>query len=90
MLDRLHQRRRSSVAGADLAHQRQEHLSACIRTKGWVGSYKLLPNGTRQIVDFQIPDAFLGLRSVPFRAAEHNIEPVTPVEPSEVIVSDLL
>ena len=90
MLDRLHQRRRIFVAGVDLVRQGQEDQSAYILAKGWVCSYKLLPNGARQIVDFQIPGDFLGLRSVLFRTADHNIEPVTKVEASEVIMSDLL
>jgi CRP-like cAMP-binding protein len=90
MLDRLHQRRRKFVAGVDLVHQGQADQSAYILAKGWVCSYKLLPNGGRQIVDFQIPGDFLGLRSVLFRTADHNIEPVTPVEASEVIITDLL
>ncbi len=89
-LDRLHQRRRIFVAGVDLVHQGQANQSAYILAKGWVCSYKLLPNGSRQIVDFQIPGDFLGLRSILFRTADHNIEPVTKVEASEVIVTDLL
>ena len=89
-LDRLHQRRRCFVAGVDLVHQGQSDQSAYILAKGWVCSYKLLPNGARQIVDFQVPGDFLGLRSVLFRTADHNIEPVTPVEASEVIITDLL
>ncbi len=90
MLDRLHQRRRCFVAGVDLVHQGQTNQSAYILASGWVCSYKLLPNGARQIVDFQIPGDFLGLRSVLFRTADHNIEPVTQVEASEVIITDLL
>jgi CRP-like cAMP-binding protein len=90
MLDRLHQRRRKFVAGVDLVHQGQADQSAYILAKGWVCSYKLLPNGGRQIIDFQVPGDFLGLRSVLFRTADHNIEPVTVVEASEVIIADLL
>ena len=90
MLERLHQRRRTFVAGVDLVHQGQVDQSAYILAKGWVCSYKILPNGSRQIVDFQIPGDFLGLRSVLFRTADHNIEPVTQVEASEVVVTDLL
>ncbi len=89
-LDRLHQRRRTFVAGVDLVHQGQADQSAYILAKGWVCSYKLLPDGGRQIVDFQIPGDFLGLRSVLFRSADHNIEPVTEVEASEVVITDLL
>ncbi len=90
ILDGLHQRRRSFVAGRDLVHQGQLRSAAYILAEGWVCSYKLLRDGTRQIVDFQIPGDFLGLRSVLFRTADHNIEPITPVEASEVLSSELL
>ena len=90
MLAGLHRRRRSFAAGRDLVHQGQTHQTAYILAEGWVCSYKLLRDGTRQIVDFQIPGDFLGLRSVLFRTADHNIEPVTAVEASEVLDSDLL
>ncbi len=86
----LHRRRRSFAAGRDLVHQGQTHQAAYILAEGWVCSYKLLRDGKRQIVDFQIPGDFLGLRSVLFRTADHNIEPVTAVEASEVLESDLL
>ena len=90
VLDVLHRRRRSFAVGRDLVLQGQDHPAAYILAEGWVCSYKLLRDGARQIVDFQIPGDFLGLRSVLFRTADHNIEPVTPVEASEVLESDLL
>lgn len=89
-LDQLHARRKRFVAGCDIVHQGQVDQSAYILASGWVCSYKLLPGGTRQIVDFQIPGDFLGLRSVLFRTADHNIEPITNVEASEVLAADLL
>ncbi|GAB1479192.1 Crp/Fnr family transcriptional regulator [Paracoccaceae bacterium] len=89
-LDRLYARRKTFSAGRDMVHQGQTDQSAYILASGWVCSYKLLSGGTRQIVDFQIPGDFLGLRSVLFRTSDHNIEPVTRVEASEVLVSDLL
>lgn len=73
-----------------MVHQGQRNPTAYILASGWVCSYKLLSSGLRQIVDFQIPGDFLGLRSVLFRTADHNIEPVTRVEASEVLASDLL
>ena len=73
-----HRRRRAFPAGRDMGHQGQR------------SSYKLLSGGARQIVDFQIPGDFLGLRSVLFRTADHNIEPVTKVEASGVSVEFLL
>jgi CRP-like cAMP-binding protein len=90
VLDGLHQRRRTFIAGRDLIYEGQADQSAYILADGWVCSYKLLPGGTRQIVDFQIPGDFLGLRSVLFRTADHHVEPITDVQASEVLASDLL
>lgn len=89
LLSSLHKRRREFRVGHELVYQGQYERSAYILARGWVCSYKLLPGGTRQIVDFQIPGDFLGLRSVLFRTADHNIEPVTKIEASEVVASDL-
>lgn len=90
VLAQLHRRRRSFEPGRDLMHQGQDDQSAYILAEGWVCSYKLLPDGTRQIIDFQIPGDFLGLRSILFRTSDHSIEPVTPIEASEVRAADLL
>lgn len=90
VLDELHQRRRTFVAGRDLVLQGQSDQSAYILASGWACSYKLQASGSRQIVDFQIPGDFLGLRSILFRTADHTIEPVTKVEASEVHAQDLL
>ena len=90
VLDGLHRRRRSFVAGRDLVYQGQTHAAAYILADGWVCSYKLLPDGARQIVDVQVPGDFLGLRSVLFRTADHNVEPVTAIEASEVMATNLL
>ncbi len=90
VLDGLHRRRRNFAAGRDLMLEGQPNQAAYILAEGWVCSYKLLRDGTRQIVDVQIPGDFLGLRSVLLRTADHNIEPVTAIEASEVLESDLL
>ncbi|WP_040672187.1 Crp/Fnr family transcriptional regulator [Rhodobacter ferrooxidans] len=90
VLSDLYRRRRVFPAGRDLMHQGQTSHPVYILADGWACSYKLLPGGTRQIVDFQIPGDFLGLRSVLFRTADHNIEPITRVEASEVMAHDLL
>jgi len=90
VLERLHQRRRSFVAGRDLVHQGQSDQAAYILASGWVCSYKLQPNGTRQIVDFQIAGDFLGLRSVLLRTSDHSFEPIVDIQAVEVMTSDLL
>ena len=63
---------------------------AFILNKGWVCSYKSLRDGSRQIVDFQIPGDFLGLHSLLLRTADHNLQPITEIEVSEVSAADLL
>lgn len=90
VLARLHQRRRTFVAGIDLVHQGQSDQAAYILANGWVCSYKIQPDGSRQIVDFQIPGDFLGLRSVLLHTSDHGIEPIVDIEAAEVLVSDLL
>lgn len=89
-LDSLYDRRRRFPAGRDMIHQGGQAQMAYILSDGWACSYKLLSSGSRQIVDFQIPGDFLGLRSILLRTSDHNIEPITPVEASEVRPADLL
>jgi CRP-like cAMP-binding protein len=89
-LARFDRRNRSFQAGHEMMHEGQVNASAFILAEGWACSYKMLPDGGRQIVDFQVPGDFLGLRSILFRTADHNIEAVTRIEASEVLTSDLL
>ena len=90
VLSDLFRRRRRFAPGRDMFHQGQTDQAAYILADGWVCSYILLPNGSRQIIDIQIPGDFLGLRSVLFRTSDHNVEPITPVEASEVLAGDLI
>ncbi len=90
VLKRLHRRRRSFVAGRDLVYQGQSDQATYILATGWVCSYKFQPDGTRQIVDFQIPGDFLGLRSVLLRTSDHSFEPITDIQAAEVLAKDLL
>ncbi len=90
MLERLHQRRRSFPAGRDLVHEGQSGQAAYILSDGWVCSYKIQPDGTRQIVDFQVPGDFLGLRSVLLRTSDHSFEPIVDSQAAEVMSGDLL
>lgn len=90
LLDAFHNRRRSFVAGRDLIHQGQSDQAVYILAAGWACSHKLLSDGQRQIVDFQIPGDFLGLRCVLFHASDQSIEPVTDIEVTEVPLASLL
>lgn len=90
ILDNLHGRRKNFSAGRDMVHQGQADQSAYVLASGWVCSYRLLPGGGRQIVDFQIPGDFLGLRTILYRSAGQSIEPLTKVQASVVSGSDLM
>lgn len=86
----IYARRRRFPAGRDMIHQGQQKQSAFILAEGWVCSYKNMANGSRQIVGFKIPGDFLGLRTVLLRTSDHNVEPITAVEASEISAADLL
>jgi CRP-like cAMP-binding protein len=90
LLEQFHQNRRTFVDGGDLVYEGETNSSAYILVKGWVCSYKILSDGSRQIVGFQIPGDLLGLRGVLFRTADHSIEPINEVEASEVKTRELL
>ena len=90
VLEGLRKRRRTFVAGRDLVQQGQSDQAAYILMSGWACSYKDLADGQRQIVDFQVPGDFLGLRSVLLHISDHTIEPVTQIEVTEILKADLL
>lgn len=90
VMSEIYRRRRRFPVGVDMIHQGQTDQSAYVLASGWACSYKILPSGSRQIVGFQIPGDFLGLRSVLFRTSDHNVEPITVVQASEVKQRDLL
>jgi len=89
-LARFHRRRRTFLAGHEMIHEGQSNNTAFILAEGWACSFKLLPDGERQIVDFQVPGDFLGLRSILLRTSDHSTEALTRIEASEVLASDLL
>lgn len=90
VLAAFHRHQRRFAMGTDLVHEGQNQPPAYILSKGWVCSYKVLRNGGRQIVDFQIPGDFLGLRSVLLRSANHCIEAVTDINASVFRAVDLV
>jgi len=89
-LARLKERMKFFVPGREMVHQGQSEQAAFILSDGWVCSYKSQPDGGRQIVDFQIPGDFLGLRSVLLRTSDHSFEPIGKIQAAEVLISDLL
>lgn len=90
VLERFQRNVRSFPPRHELTHEGQIKPAAFILLKGWALSYKLQPSGDRQIIDFQIPGDFLGMRSVLFRRSDHSIEALTRIDVSEVLGEDLL
>jgi CRP-like cAMP-binding protein len=90
VLAQLHSRRKSFDVGAGMVHQGQPDQQAYVLADGWAFSYRLLPNGGRQVIDFQVPGDFLGLSSVLFRSAGQCVEPVTAVQATLLDPSHLL
>ncbi|OCK05869.1 MULTISPECIES: Crp/Fnr family transcriptional regulator [Thalassospira] len=77
-------------AGREIVHEGQRAHNAFILLDGWVASYKLLPDGTRQIIDFQIPGDFLGLRSLLLRTSDHSFEAITEITVAEISAQNMI
>jgi CRP-like cAMP-binding protein len=63
--------------GSQLTHEGQTGHKAYVLQVGWACSYKLLPDGTRQIISFPIAGDIVGLRSVLLRTADHSFSALT-------------
>ncbi len=76
--------------GRQLTQEGQTGHQAFVLQAGWACSYKLLPDGARQIISFPIAGDIVGLRSVLLRTADHSFSAVTdavvnPVEGTHVM-----
>ncbi len=67
------------ASGADIIIEGEFNSHAYVVTSGWVCSYKLLSDGGRQIVEFQVPGDFLGLQGVLLKSSVLSYQAVTPV-----------
>lgn len=65
--------------GKELVHEGQTGHKAYILQSGWACSFKLLPDGGRQIIAFPIPGDCIGLRSVLLRTSDHSFSALTDV-----------
>ncbi len=63
--------------GEELMEEGQSGHTALILRSGWACSYKLMPNGARQIVRFPLPGDFMGYRSILLQASDHFLCAVT-------------
>jgi CRP-like cAMP-binding protein len=70
--------------GKELVHEGQTGHTAYILQAGWACSYKLLPDGGRQIIAFPLPGDCVGLRSVLLRTSDHSFSALTDAAVSSV------
>ena len=70
--------------GGELVYEGQTGHKAYILQAGWVCSFKLLPDGGRQIIGFPLPGDCVGLRSVLLRTSDHSFSALTDVVVSSV------
>ena len=76
--------------GQQLTHEGQTGHKAFVLQMGWACSYKLLPDGSRQIISFPIPGDIVGLRSILLRTADHSFSALTdatvnPIEGTHIV-----
>jgi len=68
----LQSNRQNIARSTDVVHEGQTGHDAYILQQGWAYSYKLLPDGGRQVINFSVPGDFMGLRSVLLRTSDHS------------------
>lgn len=70
--------------GVAFVKQGEPCHSAALLGAGWACSYKLLPDGNRQIINFHITGDLVGFPAALLDVSDRSIEAVTQVEMSEV------
>ncbi len=76
--------------GKELVHEGQTGHKAYILQAGWACSFKLLPDGGRQIIGFPVPGDCIGLRSVLLRTSDHSFSALTDAVVCSVEASRML
>lgn len=75
--------------GTEIVHEGQAGPVAYILQAGWACSFKLLPDGGRQIITFPVPGDCIGMRSVLLRTSDHSFSAVTDVIVTRVETANL-
>jgi CRP-like cAMP-binding protein len=76
--------------GKQLTQEGDTGHKAFVLQQGWACSFKLLPNGSRQIISFPIAGDIIGLRSVLLRTADHSFSAITDAVVSAVEAAHVL
>lgn len=65
--------------GEELFHDGEAGQRAYVLLSGWGCSFKLLPDGGRQVIRFPLPGDFIGVRSALLHVADHSCVALTDV-----------
>ena len=76
--------------GKELVHEGQTGHMAYILLAGWACSFKLVPDGGRQIIRFPLPGDWIGLRSALLRISDHCFSALTDAVVSSIDASRML
>jgi CRP-like cAMP-binding protein len=88
-LDALQSSRIKIERGRDIVHEGETRQAAYILQSGWACSFKMLPDGGRQIITFPIPGDCIGLRSILLRTSDHSFSALTDVTVSRIEASTM-
>src|SRR5262245_50702228 len=67
------------AAGATLIEEGAANVAIYTLYEGWAIRYRMLPNGSRQILDFVLPGDLIGLSTVLIGTIGHAVAALTPV-----------
>ncbi len=71
-------RLRSIPENTDLVHEGETPSECCLIVEGFVGRYKLLGQGQRQIMSFHIPGDIPDLHTLQIRVMDHSLGALAP------------
>lgn len=89
-LTRLQSRPSTVKLGHALVQEGQTGHKAFILQAGWACSFKIMRDGSRQIIGFPIPGDCIGLRSVLLRTSDHSFSTLTEAAVSGVDASRMI
>lgn len=84
LLQGLQRRIRHFRAGEELAREGPHPSPAFVLESGWCHTFKVMPDGGRQIVAIKVPGDFLGWRTILLRTSNRGCVAITDVVASEV------
>ncbi len=80
----LESKRTTIKRGREITEEGQSNHNAYVLQEGWAQTYKVMPDGGRQIIGFPIPGDCVGLRSVLLWTSDHSFSAVTDAVVSSV------